>query len=359
LPDRWIGAVSLIAALAPGVASGQGGAAMSSDGKISQACSDAGFRQFDYWLGAWMVTDTAGRPVGTSHVIRVSDGCAILEQWKDASGNAGTSLNFYDRGAESWEQTWMGAQGGVLRLRGGLENGVMTLQGRVVLALASGDVIETRLGFHYRLTDPFRRLWQVNVAADTRRTCLADGRPGFCSRKEGVMLKLSDIMTRDVVTVGPDVSLREVLQLFSENHISGAPVLIANKIAGVVSVSDLIDIPAMTPAVEDAGDTRRAVKPESETGVLDECTVSEVMTRYPIWKMRPDAPVPAAADCMRQNGIHRILVVEDEKLLGIVTAWDIAKAVADNKLTTRTFVFGAERDFDERGWWTEWLLDDG
>jgi hypothetical protein len=155
----WVGAAWLVVALAPGVAAGQSGTAQSSEAKVSQACSDAAFRRFDYWLGAWMVTDTAGKQVGTNHVIRVSDGCAILEQWKDASGNAGTSLNFYDRSADRWEQTWMGAQGGILHLRGGLENGVMTLTG--VRKTAQGEVMD-RIEWIPVEGGKVRQLWSLS-----------------------------------------------------------------------------------------------------------------------------------------------------------------------------------------------------
>lgn len=157
LQFRWAGAAWLLVIALPGGASGQGAA--SSGARISQACSAAEFRQFDYWLGAWMVTDTAGRQVGTNHVVRVSDGCAILEQWRDASGNAGTSLNFYDRATQSWEQTWMGAQGGILHLRGGLEDGVMTLSGK--RTTPQGEVAD-RIRWIPMEGGRVRQLWSVS-----------------------------------------------------------------------------------------------------------------------------------------------------------------------------------------------------
>jgi CBS domain-containing protein len=42
---------------------------------------------------------------------------------------------------------------------------------------------------------------------------------------------------------------------------------------------------------------------------------------------------------MRKFGIHRVLVVSRGRLVGIVSAMDIAKAVADSKLTSRVYVF--------------------
>jgi CBS domain-containing protein len=57
--------------------------------------------------------------------------------------------------------------------------------------------------------------------------------------------------------------------------------------------------------------------------------------------------VSEAADYMRRVGIHRVLVMEGEELLGILTALDLAKAVADHRLQNRVYVFG--RRADDRG----------
>ena len=45
------------------------------------ACVASEFRQFDFWLGKWRVTGPKGNQVGTSEISRVSEGCAIREQW--------------------------------------------------------------------------------------------------------------------------------------------------------------------------------------------------------------------------------------------------------------------------------------
>jgi CBS domain-containing protein len=49
--------------------------------------------------------------------------------------------------------------------------------------------------------------------------------------------------------------------------------------------------------------------------------------------------VTLAAANMERKGIHRVLVVDDQQLVGIVTTMDITRAVADHRLTNRTFVF--------------------
>jgi hypothetical protein len=108
----------------------QTGAASTSGDRIAPQCASAAHREFDYWLGEWNVTGPQGGQVGTNHVILVSDGCAVLEQWRDARGVTGTSINFYNASTQKWEQHWMGGQGGALFLSGGLHEGNMRLEGK-------------------------------------------------------------------------------------------------------------------------------------------------------------------------------------------------------------------------------------
>lgn len=71
-----------------------------------------------------------------------------------------------------------------------------------------------------------------------------------------------------------------------------------------------------------------------------EHTVSEVMN-HRICALPSNTRVDQAADFMRTAAIHRVLVMDDGVLVGIVSMTDIAEAVADHKLTERTYVFSA------------------
>lgn len=202
---------------------------------------------------------------------------------------------------------------------------------------------------------------------------------------EVLMLRLRDIMTTDVVSVAPDLTLREAMDLLSTRHLSGAPVVTGNKVVGVISLTDLAAFAAAEPGVpterpqqaedvweppsewvegeeppatyfaemwEDAGadvSERFAEVKGPEWNMLEEHTVSEAMNRT-ICSLPPDAAVDRAADFMRGAGVHRLLVMEGETLVGLVTTKDIADAVADHRLTTRTYVFGRNAELDERGW---------
>ena len=91
------------------------------------ACVAPEFRQFDFWLGKWNVTNPQGKRVGTSEISRASEGCAIREQWKSASGQNGMSINYYDATDHEWHQDWVGGDGTILHLHGGIKDGAMVL----------------------------------------------------------------------------------------------------------------------------------------------------------------------------------------------------------------------------------------
>jgi CBS domain-containing protein len=197
------------------------------------------------------------------------------------------------------------------------------------------------------------------------------------------MTRVRDIMTKDVITISPDLTIRDAMSLLSTRHISGAPVVSGGDIVGVITSNDLMAFAAELPGApaeledeaefgevaarddmpepelepagafftdlwEDAGaDTtvRFAGVSGPEWNVLDAHTVEEAMTRAPIFKMPGETTLPAAAEFMRTNGVHRMLVTDEKGLAGIVTATDLANAVADHKLREHEFVFGDDARF--------------
>ena len=94
--------------------------------------------------------------------------------------------------------------------------------------------------------------------------------------------------------------------------------------------------------------TERVNNPESiGTDLLDEHTVDEIMSR-PLVALSPNDDVLSAAEVMRRQSIHRVIVVQNGTLVGIVSALDIVRAVADHKLVTRTYVFDRTRSAPDR-----------
>jgi CBS domain-containing protein len=150
------------------------------------------------------------------------------------------------------------------------------------------------------------------------------------------MLKLKDIMTRDVVSAVPDMTIRDAMELLSERHISGAPVIDGGKVVGIFSSSDLL---ALLADLNDTTPSLTFRRRKSRTTPLEDVTVDEVMTRK-VQSLPPDCSIEEAAQVMMKKQIHRVLVMEGDTVLGIVSTSDVAKAVAEHKIGSRTYVFG-------------------
>ncbi|MDO1558021.1 hypothetical protein Q0812_01090 [Brevundimonas sp. 2R-24] len=79
--------------------------------------------EFDFWVGEWNVYGRNGQLGGSSRISKRSSGCAVLEEWTNAGGVEGLSLNFVDPDSGEWRQEWMGTNNyagyrGALNARG-------------------------------------------------------------------------------------------------------------------------------------------------------------------------------------------------------------------------------------------------
>jgi CBS domain-containing protein len=142
-------------------------------------------------------------------------------------------------------------------------------------------------------------------------------------------------MTRNVLTATPDMPLTDALALLTENHVSGAPVVDGGKVVGVFSATDLLaffaDLQSPNRGLAFRGRRARAAP-------LEDVTVADVMTRQ-VESLPPDCSIEEAALLMGRKQIHRVVVMMGDVLLGIVSTADVAKAVAEQRIRNRTFVF--------------------
>ena len=127
------------------------------------------------------------------------------------------------------------------------------------------------------------------------------------------MLLVKDSMTREVVVLSPETSAGEALALCRERRIRHLPILEAGRLVGIVSDRDL------RSAAPGLGDPARA-------SALEKIRVSEVMTRDVV-TTRPDDPIEEAANRMREKRIGCLPVMEDERLVGILTSSDVMEAL--------------------------------
>ena len=136
-------------------------------------CRTPDFRQFDYWVGEWQVTDSGATKVyGTNSVTNEEAGCLVHEHWASVNGGTGQSLNFYDAAAARWEQVWVGSGGGMLTLIGHLDGGTMVLEGEN--GPASGRMLN-RVAWIPEPDGRVRQLWKVSTDGGKSWTVSFDG----------------------------------------------------------------------------------------------------------------------------------------------------------------------------------------
>lgn len=148
-------------------------------------------------------------------------------------------------------------------------------------------------------------------------------------------MQVREIMSTDVVKAGPDTEVRELARLMVEKRIGCIPIEDAQgKLLGLVTEGDLvhqdarIHFPTFFHFLESyimlpgsfnrfEQDLKKAVGAEA----------SEVMNLKPV-KIPPDTDIEYVATLMVDHDVEYVLVVEGEKLAGIVTRTDILKAIA-------------------------------
>src|SRR4030081_2874083 len=74
------------------------------------ACDSQEYRQFDFWIGRWSVTE-GEQPAGQKNIEPDLKRCSLFESWIAVDGSRGRSINFYDRNRRRWHQTWIDDRG--------------------------------------------------------------------------------------------------------------------------------------------------------------------------------------------------------------------------------------------------------
>ena len=135
-----------------------------------------------------------------------------------------------------------------------------------------------------------------------------------------------DLMSPDPITVGYDMPLLQAQHLFVTLQISGAPVVDArDRVVGVISSSDLLRI--VDQVCDEDIDPMPSPTSDGLPERLSTLSVGDIATPEVVW-VAPEASVASVATLMRREGIHRVLVGTSARLEGILTAFDLLKALA-------------------------------
>jgi CBS domain-containing protein len=144
-------------------------------------------------------------------------------------------------------------------------------------------------------------------------------------------MRVRDLMTRNVRTIAPEASIRDVAKILVEHRISGLPVCDPDgRVLGIVSEGDILykehdprEGHAGGPLgwiVDGAPNFAGYVKAKA-------LTAAKAMTT-PTLTIAPEATVAEAARTMCEYRVNRLPVIEDGKLVGIVTRADLVRAFA-------------------------------
>lgn len=147
-----------------------------------------------------------------------------------------------------------------------------------------------------------------------------------------------DIMTKEVITVSPETTVKDAAKLLADNKVSGLPVVNEkNEVIGIVSEGDFIvrtqklKVPSFIQILggviylDDPRDFKEELRKVAAYQVKD------IMTGEPV-TIEEDTEVDEIASIMFDEGVNRIPVVNaDNVLVGIVSRADIVRALAQKE----------------------------
>lgn len=132
-------------------------------------------------------------------------------------------------------------------------------------------------------------------------------------------MRVAELMQTQVRTVKRDASVADAIVTMSESHVSSLPVVDGHgRMLGVISTTDVL------AAEAEAADG-------SVQTLLDDTPVQAIMTPRPL-AVSPETLVSEAAQQMLYADVHRLYVVEDDRVVGVFSSMDLVRGVATGRL---------------------------
>jgi CBS-domain-containing membrane protein len=147
------------------------------------------------------------------------------------------------------------------------------------------------------------------------------------------MLKVKDIMTREVKTVSPETEIAQAAKLLLSERINGVPVVNkTGEVVGILCQSDLIaqqksiPIPSLFTLLDGYIPLTLLSRLDKEVEKIAATTVNHAMTPDPT-TVNSDTDIDKVAGLMVEKNYHTLPVVDDGKLVGIVGKEDVLKTL--------------------------------
>ena len=140
-----------------------------------------------------------------------------------------------------------------------------------------------------------------------------------------------DIMTTEVLTVKPDTDIQQAAKLLLDNHINGLPVVDdEGRLHGIICQADLITqqeklpLPSFFVLLDTPIPLHLPRTIEKQIHKITATRVSDAMTPHPI-TVALEASLDELATLMVKHNIHTLIVMENDKLVGIIGKEDILR----------------------------------
>ena len=135
---------------------------------------------------------------------------------------------------------------------------------------------------------------------------------------------IRDIMTQDVVVVNEDDPVEHIFELFDKYHFNTYPVVNnEGKFTGIIDQDIMLEIIMFHRIPRTKHTHIAAVRSQGESA-------REIMIPHPV-TISPDENLHDAADMMLKHHINRVCVVENDKLVGIISKKNIISEVYKRK----------------------------
>ena len=131
------------------------------------------------------------------------------------------------------------------------------------------------------------------------------------------MGQIRDIMEKDVITIENDKTAQDAAKIIAEKDISFLVIMNNDSPQGVLSESDFVR------------------KVAAEDKKASEIKISEIMS-YKFRSVGPTTTIEDAIQKMLNNNIRRLIIIDDEKLAGVITQTDLASYLRDQLLVDGT-----------------------
>lgn len=148
------------------------------------------------------------------------------------------------------------------------------------------------------------------------------------------MLTAQDIMTREVITVSPEMPVTELAALLLRHRIGGAPVVGTDgSLLGVVTESDLIDqsknihIPTVVSILDSVLVLENPWKMDNEIKKMAGRTVRDICA-HDLLTVTTETPLSDIATIMSEKGVHTLPVLAAGSLVGVIGKTDLIRAIS-------------------------------